>query len=169
MKWLTFPLLCLLVSCRQPAKPLPFADLTAEFVYATLALSPPAATAAGYHQHRGILLDERLEDWTPGGAAARLAHWRQWEERLREWEEDPLENEERADLQLMRRVTALALFELERARSHESQPAMYVESLGQALFAPWTLEYAPLAERWQHLEARLQAAPAFLQAARSQT
>jgi len=44
-----------------------FEALTGEFVYSSLALSPVAATAQGYHRHDGVLLDEDLDDFSPSG------------------------------------------------------------------------------------------------------
>ena len=39
---------------------------------------------------------------------------------------------------------------------------MYVETLGNALFTPYVLEYAPKPDRIQHIIARLQKVPLYL-------
>ena len=44
---------------------------------------------------------------------------------------------------------------------------MYVEMVGNALFAPLTLEYAPLPVRIRHIVARLQKLPLLLDQART--
>src|SRR5712672_4204594 len=44
-----------------------FSKLTEDFVYGSLALSPVSATQAGYHEHQGVKLDEKLDDFSPSG------------------------------------------------------------------------------------------------------
>jgi uncharacterized protein (DUF885 family) len=58
------------------------------------------------------------------------------------------------------------LFELEKERSHEHNPALYVELVGKALFVPLALEYAPKEDRYKHIIARLEKLPAFLEQAK---
>ena len=41
-------------------------QLTEEFVYTNLRFSPVTATQVGYHQHHGLILDELLDDFSPG-------------------------------------------------------------------------------------------------------
>src|SRR2546423_10637924 len=47
-----------------------FEKLTDDFLYGSLALSPVAATQAGYHQHNGVPLDEQLDDFSAAGVDA---------------------------------------------------------------------------------------------------
>ena len=59
-----------LISCKQqqPAAAKPdLAAMTDEFVYGSLALSPTGATSAGYHEHKGVKLDEQLDDFSVAG------------------------------------------------------------------------------------------------------
>ena len=59
-----------MTSCKQPAAPAAKPDLTNltdDFVYGSLALSPASATSAGYHQHKGVNLDEQLDDYSAAG------------------------------------------------------------------------------------------------------
>ncbi len=46
----------------MPGEQPDFTKLTDEFAYGSLALSPVAATSAGYHEHHGVKLDEKLDD-----------------------------------------------------------------------------------------------------------
>ena len=64
-------------------------------------------------------------------------------------------------------TSAEPLFELEKERSHENNPTLYVELLGTSLHTLMVHEYAPAAERYRHLMARLQKFPAFLEQAKT--
>lgn len=150
---------------KRAAAPGDFAAVTEEFVHSTLALSPAAATAAGYHRHGEALLDERLDDVSAAGMEARRKHWEGWAARLRRIDERPLDEQARADLELMKNLCEAALFEHDMEQSWRRNPAYYVELLGTALFTPYSVEYAAAGERWQHLTARLEATPGFLEAA----
>ena len=165
---LLLPVSVLLCACgKKQVSPQDFVSMTDEFVRATLALSPVTATAAGYHEHQGASLDEKLDDWTPAGVDARRRHWRAWQDRLRRLDAQKLGPQERADLGLMLSLCEAGLFELDIEQAWKNNPTVYVELLGNALLTPWSLEYAPAEKRWQHIIARLEAAPAFLEAARA--
>jgi uncharacterized protein (DUF885 family) len=163
----TMILAVVLAGCgRRAASPQDFGALTEEFVHSTLALSPVAATAAGYHRHNGVLLDERLDDVSAAGMEARRKHWLEWLDRLGRIDEAGLDEQARADLGLMKNLCEAALFEHDTEQNWRKNPTYYVELLGTALFTPYSLEYAPAGDRWRHVIARLEAAPAFLEAAR---
>jgi uncharacterized protein (DUF885 family) len=145
-----------------------FSKLAEEFVYSTLAFSPIAATAAGLHQYRGQNLDEQVDDLSP----ASLDHQRQYYQRFRqrlqhEVKPDALSAESRADLHIVRNQVDLALLDLAETQSYLHNPTMYVEMVGNALFTPLTLEYAPLPVRMRHIVARLQQVPFLLDQART--
>src|SRR5260370_7485870 len=57
----------LMTGCSRQAPAPSFDSLAEDFVYGTLALSPVSATQAGYHQHKGIQLDEMLDDYSAQG------------------------------------------------------------------------------------------------------
>ena len=70
MKCFVLPFIAvLLTSCSAPPPPpaADFSKLVEDFTYGTLALSPSAATQAGYHEHNGVSLDEALDDYSPAG------------------------------------------------------------------------------------------------------
>lgn len=162
------PLLLVLGACgKKQVAPQTFSAMTEEFVHSTLALSPVSATAAGYHTHQGVLLDERLDDVSPTGMEARRRHFRDWLGRLSRIDAQSLDAQARADLDLMRNLCEAALFELDTEQNWKNNPTVYVELLGTGLFTPYSVEYAPAEERWKHIIARLEAAPAFLQSARA--
>lgn len=162
------PLLMVLGACgKKQVAPQTFSAMTEEFVQSTLALSPVSATSAGYHKHQGVALDERLDDVSQGGMEAQRRHYRDWLNRLGRIDAQSLDPQARADLDLMRNLCEAALFELDTAQSWKNNPTTYVELLGTALFTPYSVEYAPAEERWKHIIARLEATPAFLEAARA--
>src|SRR5579862_2623341 len=55
-------LLIAMAGCKMPGEQQDFSKLSEDFVYGSLALSPVSATGAGYHEHRGVHLDEKLDD-----------------------------------------------------------------------------------------------------------
>ena len=145
-----------------------FSDLVDEFVYSTLTFSPVMATAAGLHQYQGRNLDEQLDDMSP----AALDHQREFYRRFRailqnEVKPASLPAESRADFHIMQNQVALALMDLEETQSYLHNPTTYVEMVGNALFTPLTLEYAPQPVRIRHIIARLEKLPLLLDQART--
>ncbi len=143
------------------------AELRDEFVYQVLAFSPTAATQAGYHQHKGVNLDALLDDLSPEGLDRQRQFYNQFRERLnRAVKPEELAPEDRADYDIISDQISLQLLELDEIRNWRHNPTVYVELIGNALFAPSVLEYAPRGERYRHIISRLAAAPAFLDQAR---
>ncbi|HXE75143.1 MAG TPA: DUF885 domain-containing protein [Candidatus Xenobia bacterium] len=149
------------------------AVLAKEFLYGSLALSPSSATSVGYHQHRDpktgavISLDEQLDDLSPAGIERQRQFYRDFRRRLRRYiRVSQLDAEARADYELIRDNLELSLLEIEQIESHKHKPQFYVETLGNAIFAPLVLEYAPPEKRLEHILARLEQVPAFLQGAK---
>ena len=148
--------------------PQAFEKLTGEFVDATLALSPVSATAAGYHQHAGQALDVLLDDYSADGIARQRKHYADWKARLAAVDRKSLDPQAQVDLDLMAGTVEAGLLELDTLQSWRHNPTVYVEMIGNAIFTPFSIEYAPAAERWSHIIARLRAVPAFLEAAKLQ-
>ncbi len=145
-----------------------FAKLAEEFVYTTLSFSPVAATSAGLHRYQGQDLDDQLDDMS----LAALDHQRQYYERFRQRlqkdvKRDGLPPESRADYDIIQNQISLALLDYQDIQSALHNPTVYVETAGNALFAPFVLDYAPLPERMRHIIARLQKLPLFLDEARN--
>ncbi len=150
-----------------------FTPLAEEFVYQGLALSPVAATAAGYHRHKDpktgteLKLDEMLDDLSPAGIEAQRRFNRGMRERLRKAvQPEQLAPEDRADLDIIQDQISMSLLDLDEIQSYRHNPTGYVELLGNALFNPNVLDYAPKRERIGHIMARLEKIPAFLDQAK---
>lgn len=155
-----------LVSCSSP-KPKDFNALTRNFVESTLALSPVAATSVGYHKHGDQVLDSLLDDYSTAGIGRQEQHWKGWRKTLSAINPATLDAESRADLELMKSQAELAILELDDIRNWQRNPTLYVELIGNALFTPYSVEYAAAADRYRHIIARLQAVPAFCEAAKA--
>ncbi len=158
--------LALMTGCGNHAPRQSFDSIAEEFVHGTLALSPVSATQAGYHRHEGKSLDENLDDFSAAGIAAQRQFYTGFRARLEKWHTASLAPEERADFQILSDQIALALLELDRIQSYRHNPTMYVELIGNGLFNPFILEYAPKPQRIRHIIARLGKIPALLEQAR---
>lgn len=145
-----------------------FAKLAEEFVYTTLAFSPVSATAAGLHQYQGQNLDEQLDDMSQAALDQHRQYYEQFRQRLQQdVRADQLPPESRADYDIIQDQISLALLELGEIQSHLHNPTTYVELAGNALFAPFVLQYAPQPVRIRHIIARLGKLPLFLDQARN--
>lgn len=143
-------------------------ELTEQYVYTTLAFSPVAATAAGYHVHAGTRLDERLDDYSEASLARQRKFYQDFQAHLqREVNASALPAEDLTDHDMLRDQAALALFQLDVLEPQRHNPTVYVELIGNAIFTPFTVEYAPFADRARHIIARLRAVPAFLDQAKA--
>jgi uncharacterized protein (DUF885 family) len=153
----------LTTSCKMPGEQQDFSKVTEDFVYGSLGLSPVAATSAGYHQHNGIPLDEKLDDLTPGGIQEQRQFYFVFQTRLGLIKPESLSPEERADYQIIQNQIDLANLELHRIQSFRHNPTVYVELIGNGLFNPFVLDYAPLPIRYRHIIQRLFRIPGFLE------
>jgi uncharacterized protein (DUF885 family) len=149
------------VGCgKTPAQKL--TALSEEFVYGSLAFSPSAATAAGLHQYQKQNFDEMLDDFGAQSLAKQRTFYEKFGDRLADLKTGELTPEDRADLTILQDQIALNLLDLTEIHSHLHSPQLYVETLGNALFAPYVLEYAPKPDRIRHIIARLQKVPLYL-------
>jgi len=148
-------LLVCLTGCKMPGEQQDFSKLTEEFVYGSLALSPVSATVAGYHEHQGVRLDEKLDDYSPGGIQDQRRFFSGFRDRLALIKPETLGQEEQAEYQIIQNQVELALLDLNRIQSFRHNPTAYVELVGNALFNPFVLEYAPLETRYRHIIQRL--------------
>ena len=136
--------------------------LSEEFVYGSLAFSPSTATATGLHQYQKQNLDEMLDDFSPQSLYKQRTFYEKVRDRLGGLRPGDLTPEDRADLSILENQIALNLLDLTEIRSHQHAPQLYVETLGNALFAPYVLEYAPKADRIRHIIARLRKVPLYM-------
>ncbi len=143
-------------------------DVVLEFVHGSLALSPVYATSVGYHVHNGLRLDQQFDDYSPQGVAAQRSFYSDFRTRFQQAiDSGKLNAEETADAQLALNQSALSLFELDSSESYKHNPTLYVELIGNALFNPYVLEYAPKPQRYRDIIARLQKVSTVLDQARA--
>ncbi|HXI38756.1 MAG TPA: DUF885 family protein, partial [Bryobacteraceae bacterium] len=145
-----------------------FSALEDEFIYTTLSFSPVSATSAGYHRHHDVHLDRELDDFS----APSLDRQKKFYENIRgrlhvATSREKLSPEERADYDIMMGQIELGLLDLDTIRSYRHNPTVYVELIGNALFNPLSLEYAPKPERIRDIIARTEKIPAFLDQAKA--
>ena len=160
--------------CGRRKMPEAFASLAEEFVYSTLALSPVSATATGYHVHKDPKtgaerkLDEMLDDLSPAGIDQQRQFYTGFRRRLSD-AVDPaqLEPEDRADFDIIQDQIALNLLELDEIQNYRHNPTLYVELIGNALFNPHVLEYAPKDVRVRQIIERMKKIPSFLDQAKA--
>ena len=144
-----------------------FTKLTEDFVYGNLALSPISATQAGYHMHQGVALDEALDDMGPSGIAAQRSFLTGLQSRIAAFDPKLLDKEQAADLEIMKSSLALNMLELDSIQSYKHNPTAYVEAAGNALFAPYVLNYAPLEKRFEQIAKRLEKMPGLFEQAKA--
>ena len=154
-----------MTSCKQPAAPVKpdLGSLTDDFVYGSLALSPTSATSAGYHQHKGANLEDQIDDFSAAGIDQLHKFYSDFHNRLAATQQDSLSAEDRADYQIIDNAINLELLELDKIQSYKHNPTVYVELVGNALFNPFVLEYAPIDQRYRGIIQRLQKIPALMQ------
>jgi uncharacterized protein (DUF885 family) len=136
--------------------------LSEEFVYGSLLFSPSTATSTGLHQYQEKKLDELLDDFGPQSLAKQRSFYEKFGNRLADLKTSELTPEDRADLTILQDQIALNLLDFTEIHSHLHSPQLYVETLGNALFSPYVLEYAPKPDRIRHIIARLQKVPLYL-------
>ena len=157
----------ILAACGRKAVPPDFNKVTEDFIHASLALSPVTATATGYHEHIGIPLDELLDDMSAAGIEAQRQYLTGFGKQLRDWgaggpNAELLDREQKADLDIIQNNIAYSLEELDGIQSYKHNPTIYVELVGNALFTPYVLNYAPVEKRFQQIIHRLAMIPALL-------
>jgi uncharacterized protein (DUF885 family) len=143
----------------------PFEQLVDDFVFGTLALSPTNATGVGYHVHRGSNLDDMLDDFSPEGIAAARALQSDIEARIARLDTAALDPEQRADIDIMHNALGASRLELDEIQSYRHNPTVYVELLGNGLYSPYVLQYAPAPERYRHIINRLLKVPELIRQA----
>ena len=130
-------------------------------------MSPVSATQAGYHEHNGTKLDEQLDDFSAAGIDAQRRFYKDVQGRLASLNPASLDREQQADLQVLRNNIGVSLLELDTIQNYRHNPTVYVELVGNALFAPFVLNYAPADVRFQHIIKRLEKIPALAEQAKA--
>ena len=139
-----------------------------EFVHSSLALSPVAATAAGYHKHNGVSLDQLIDDYSPAGLREQRRFFADFRNRMAvAFKREQLPPEDQADYDIIEGQISLALLEYDTIQSFKHNPTSYVELVGNALYSPYVLEYASKGERFGHVVSRLEGIPALVEQAKA--
>lgn len=144
-----------------------FDTLTDEFTRGALALSPVYATQSGYHEHEGVALDERLDDYSAAGIDAQRRFYAGMQTRLDALTAATLDREQQADLLIMKNNIGLALLDLDTIQAYKHNPTIYVELVGNALYTPFVLNYAVPEVRFRHIVRRLEQVPALVEQAKA--
>jgi uncharacterized protein (DUF885 family) len=137
-----------------------------DFVYGGLALTPVAAGAAGYHVHEKQRLDGLWDDYSAAGIGNVRRFNEQLLRRLDALQGAALDPERAADLEIVRDNVNLGLLEVNTIHAFRHNPTIYVELVGNGLYNPYVLDYAPLEERYRHIIHRLQGIPTLMAQAR---
>ncbi len=154
--------LALMAGCRSANPSEQLARLTEEFVYSAISFSPSFATSVGLHEYQKRNLDQALDDYSPQAIDTQRRFYQGFQQRLKALDAGKLNPEEQADLSILQDQTSLALLDLDSVHSYLHNPTIYVESLGNALFNPYVLEYAPKPKRFEDIIARLKGVPLYL-------
>jgi uncharacterized protein (DUF885 family) len=157
----------MLTGCSQDPPKQPFDKLVEEFVFTVLANSPVSATQAGYHKHGELQLDRMLDRYSP----QEMERQRRWYEDfrlrlMRSVKRDELSADDRADYDIVQGQVSMALLELTEIQNYRHNPTLYVELIGAGVFAPFTLQYADMNARYEHIIGRLEEIPRLLNEAR---
>ncbi len=134
---------------------LQFSRVVDDFVFGSLALSPVTASSVGYHRHHGEVLEDQLDDFSAAGIKAQIKLQRDIDARIEKLDARTLNAEQRADIEVMRDAIEATRLDIEEVQSYRHNPTLYVELVGNALYTPYVLHYAPTAERFKHIIQRL--------------
>jgi uncharacterized protein (DUF885 family) len=165
MAWCVALVIGGLSSARATPTDLQFNQVVDDFVFGTLALSPTTATGTGYHRHHGAVLDDLLEDFSPGGIKASLNLLSDIEIRIAKLDSKSLSAEQRADIDIMHDAIEATRLDVEEIQSYRHNPTTYVELIGNALYTPYVLHFAAADERFKHIIKRLNLIPQFIRQA----
>ncbi len=157
----------LLAGCNRSNPAMEFDKLTEDFLYGSLALSPVSATGVGYHLHKGVPLDELVDDYSAAGLDQQRSFYNDFQLRAAALDVTQLDKEQRVDLDIMKNNAESALLELNTLQSYRHNPTVYVELVGNGLYTPYMLNYAPPEKRFGHIIKRLERIPALFDQAKA--
>ncbi len=143
-----------------------FPALEEEFVGTTLSFSPANATAEGYHSHLGVDLDDKLDDVSFPAIQKQREFYAAFHRKLEGVDRAALSPEDQADFDIIEDQIALSQLDIDLVQTWRHNPTYYVELLGNALFAPYVLDYAPKEKRAQQIISRVLKIPGFLDQAK---
>jgi uncharacterized protein (DUF885 family) len=172
LRYLGFALIVAICSCgieatvaRGSPADLQFSQVVDDFVFGSLALSPVMASTVGYHQYHGEMLEDELDNFSAAGIKAQIKLQRDIEARIERLDAKALNQEQRADIEMMHNAISATRLDIEEVQSYRHNPTVYVELVGNALYTPYVLHYAPAEERFKHIIQRLIRIPALVRQA----
>ena len=145
----------------------PSDQLVEDFVYGSLAISPVSATGSGYHRHHDLILDDLIDDYGPAGIRAARRFDAEILNRIDVVAVGASDAEQRADLDIVRNAVGASELEWVEIQGYRHNPTLYVELIGNALYTPYVLRYAPPEERFGHIIRRLARVPRLLRQAKA--
>lgn len=148
-------------------KPIDIEKLRQDFIGSALALSPINATQIGFHRYQEVNLDDILDDYSERGVQGMRIFLNTMHVDVGRMDSSKLDAGTRADLDLIRKYCEAQLLDLDKIQTYKHNPTMYVELIGAAINAPFTLNYEPEEKRFGHIIARMEKIPAFLNTAKS--
>jgi hypothetical protein len=140
----------------QPA----FASLAQSFVDASERRDPLFADQLGIHRY-----DNRLDDYSARGHAARMAWLRGWRERIAERTRHGLSPDDDADAHALLDAIDLELYEDATVRPIRTDPTVYTGVIGEAVYSLTGRHFAPPEVRLNPLPDRLARIPGVVAAA----
>jgi hypothetical protein len=136
--------------------------LSQQFVAESEAHDPLFADGIGRHEY-----DDTLADYSAAGRAKRKAWLAGWDARFTAIIARDPSPDELADATALHDAIALELFEDVGLKPYATDPTMYANVLGQAIYTLTGRTYAPLDVRMRHAAARLTRLPSVVAAAKA--
>jgi len=148
-------------ACAPAGSASAFGRFVEDYFEAYYAWKPSEGTAAGFHQY-----DTRLEDWSAGAAAERIAMVKALHKRLAALRAGKLTADEAIDAEVLDGLLRAELLDLVTIGNWRKNPMNYISTPASAIDALMKRSFAPRAERLRSVIARLKAAPALFKALR---
>jgi hypothetical protein len=143
--------------------PTPFAALAAQFVSESERHDPLFADGVGVHKY-----DDTLDDYSAAGHARRIAWLEGWHAKIAGIDRATLAVDDAADASALGDTIDLELFEDRTLAPVHTDPTLYTNVIGEALYTLTGRHYAPLSVRLSHAAPRLAQIPAIVRAAEHQ-
>ena len=149
-----------LLPARGIAQSAPFAALVDQYLTESEQRDPLFADSIGIHTY-----DDRLPDLSPQGQQATYRWETQWRARFAAIDESTLNSGERADRSTLIDGIDADLLEAKTVRPYATDPSIYTDAIGGAVYQLTSRQYAPLEQRLRAVANRLVLVPALVRAA----
>lgn len=138
----------------------PFSALATQFVRESERRDPLFADAIGIHA-----FDDSLDDYSAVGHARRIAWLRSWRARIADASAGTLSPGDLADAHELLDTIDPELFEDGTLAPAHTDPTLYANAIGNAVYSLTGRAYAPLAQRFGHVVHRVALVPGVVRAA----